>query len=52
MPRAATMPSPVCHTSLLTANTRLSRLAYNFFHASLVSTVGARSLAAGEANEM
>ena len=41
MPRAATMPSPVCHTSLLTANMRLSRLADSFRHASLVSTAGA-----------
>ena len=38
MPRAATMPSPVCHTSLLTTNTRLSRVADSFFHASLFST--------------
>ena len=51
MPRAAITPSPVCHTSLLTTNTRLSRVAASLRHESPSKMVGARSLAAGESND-
>ena len=51
--KATTLPAPSlpCHTSLLTAKTRLSRVADSRRHASPSITCGARSLASAVANE-
>ncbi|COW83954.1 Uncharacterised protein [Mycobacterium tuberculosis] len=51
MPRAATIPSPVCHTWSLTTKTRLSRLADSLRHGSLSRMTAARSAAASDAHD-